>query len=66
MEMAKTNLASMTIDELLKLRDDVGGALSRKVAQLRDQLSRLRRGRGSSLRRKVAVKYRDKRRRAKR
>jgi hypothetical protein len=41
MEMVRTNLASMSIDELLKLREDVGRALSRKAAQLRDQLSRL-------------------------
>jgi DNA-binding protein H-NS len=66
--MVRTNLASMSIDELLKLRDDIGRTLSGKAAQLRDQLSRLgeeadykRRGRGSSLRgRKVAIKYRDK------
>jgi DNA-binding protein H-NS len=67
-KMVRTNLASMSIDELLKLRDDIGRTLSGKAAQLRDQLSRLgeeadykRRGRGSSLRgRKVAIKYRDK------
>jgi hypothetical protein len=69
MEMVSTkNLASMSIDELLKFRDEVGRILSRKAAQLRDQLSRLgeeadykRKGRESSLKgRKVAVKYRDK------
>jgi DNA-binding protein H-NS len=68
MEMVKVNLASMSIDELLKLRDDIGRTLSHKAAQLKDQLSKLgveadykSRGRGSSLRgRKVAVKYRDK------
>jgi DNA-binding protein H-NS len=66
--MVSTNLASMSIDELLKLRDNVGRTLSRKAAQLKDQLSRLGdeadykgRGRGSSLKgRKVAIKYRDK------
>jgi DNA-binding protein H-NS len=66
--MVKANLASMSIDELLKLRDDIGKTLSSKAAELRDQLSRLggeadykRMGRGSSLKgRKVAIKYRDK------
>jgi DNA-binding protein H-NS len=64
----KKNLASMSIDELLKLRDDIGRTLSRKAAQLKDELSRLeeerdykRRGRGSLLKGwKVAIKYRDK------
>jgi DNA-binding protein H-NS len=68
MEMAGRNLASMSIDALLKLRDDIGRTLSQKAAQLRDQLSRLgdeadykRTARGSSLKgRKVAIKYRDK------
>ena len=65
--MAKTNLSSMSIDALLKLRKDVERTLSRKADQLREQLSRLggevsngRRGRRSSLKgRKVAIKYRD-------
>ena len=39
--MAKTNLASMSVDALLKLRDDIEKALSRKATQLQDQLSRL-------------------------
>jgi DNA-binding protein H-NS len=68
MEMARTNLASMSVDALLKLRGDIEKTLSRKAAQLKEQLSRLgdeavgyrKRGRGSSLRgRKVAIKYRD-------
>ena len=68
-EMVRTkNLASMSVDELFKLRDNIGAVLSRKAAQLRDQLSRLGEGatykgtgRGSSLKgRKVAIKYRDK------
>jgi DNA-binding protein H-NS len=67
-EMVRTNIASMSIDALLKLRDDVGKVLSHRAAQLKDQLSRLggeadykRKGRGSSLKgRKVAIKYRDK------
>jgi DNA-binding protein H-NS len=67
MRMAKTNLASMSVDALLKLRDDVGKALSRRATELQGQLSRLggeigsrKRGRKSSLKgRKVGVKYRD-------
>jgi DNA-binding protein H-NS len=65
--MARTNLAAMSVDALLKLRDDVGKVLSQKADQLKDQLSRLggevgneRRGRRGSLKgRKVAIKYRD-------
>ena len=66
--MAKTNLASMSVDALLKLREDIGNVLSRKADQLKDQLSRLgheigsrkRIGRSSLNGRKVAIKYRDK------
>jgi hypothetical protein len=68
MKMAKQNLASMSVDSLLKLRDDVADALSRKGDELKGQLSRLgddtvrngRRGRkASTLKgRKAAVKYR--------
>jgi DNA-binding protein H-NS len=62
------SLSSMSVDELLKLRDDVGKVLSQKALQLEEQLSRLggevgtsRRGRESGLKgRKVPVKYRDK------
>ena len=62
-----SNLASMPVEALLKLRDDIGEALGRRTAELKDQLSRLpaaadfrRRGPRKSLRgRKVAVKYRD-------
>jgi DNA-binding protein H-NS len=68
MEMARTNLGSMSVDALLKLRDDVGKVLSQKATQLEEQLSKLgaevasgRRGRGSAMKgRKVPVKYRDK------
>jgi DNA-binding protein H-NS len=68
MEMARTNLASMSVDALLKLRGDIEKTLTRKAAQLKAQLSRLgdevgykKRGRGSSLKgRRVAIKYRDK------
>jgi|SRR5215471_21625347 DNA-binding protein H-NS len=66
--LAKASLASMSIDALLKLRDDIGTALNRKASGLRDQLSRLGQdiaakgtGERSSLRgRKVPIKYRDK------
>jgi DNA-binding protein H-NS len=65
--MVKDNLASMSVDALLKLRDDIEKVLSSKVNELRGQLSRLegetgysKRDRPSSLKgRKVAVKYRD-------
>ena len=65
--MARTNLSSMSVDALLKLRDDVGTALSRRADELKNQLSRLggeightKRGRRASLKgRKVPVKYRD-------
>jgi DNA-binding protein H-NS len=58
----------MSVEELLKLREDVGKVLSQKAVQLQEQLTMLggevstgRRGRRSSLKgRKVAIKYRDK------
>jgi DNA-binding protein H-NS len=67
--MARTpSLASMSVEALLKLRDEVGKVLSQKAAQLEEQLSMLGgdvgtagRGRRSAMKgRKVAVKYRDK------
>jgi DNA-binding protein H-NS len=66
--MPKRSLSSMTVEELLKLRDDVGKELSRKANELKSQLARLgsevapsRRGRGSALKgRTVPIKYRDK------
>ena len=67
--MAKTaSLSSMSVDALLKLRDDIGTVLSQKANQLEEQLSRLGgevgiggRGRRSGLKgRKVPAKYRDK------
>ena len=69
MEMARTNLGSMSVDALLKLRDDIGKVLSSKANELKNQLARLggeigpmnERGLRSSLKgRKVAIKYRDK------
>ena len=70
--MAKSNLASMSVEALLKLRDDIGAVLGRKADELKQQLSRLGDGGGgaSSGRaaggrrrtlkgRKVPPKYRD-------
>ena len=65
--MPKASVGSMSVDALLKLRDDIGKVLSSKVTELRGQLARLegetgygKRGRPTSLKgRKVAVKYRD-------
>ena len=64
--MAKTNLSSMSVEQLLQLRDDVGKELNRKSTELQRQLARLggeiasNRGRGGSLKgKKVPPKYRD-------
>lgn len=66
-----SNLAELSVDALLKLRDDIGAVLSRKVVELRHQLSMLAGGssadsavkrRGKAHPRKgvkVAPKYRD-------
>jgi DNA-binding protein H-NS len=69
--MAKRSqsLASMSVDALLKMRDDIGRVLSQKAEDLKQQLSRLgggggggpgrgRRKRGSVKGRKVPAKYR--------
>jgi DNA-binding protein H-NS len=68
--MAKQNLTSMSVDALLKFRDDIEKVLSRKAGELKTQLSRLgggtagngRRGRkvSSLTGRKAPIKYRDK------
>jgi DNA-binding protein H-NS len=58
----------MSVEALLKLRDDIGKVLSQKAVQLEEQLLKLggeagsgRRGRRSGLKgRKVPIKYRDK------
>jgi H-NS histone family len=69
MEMPRApSLSSMSVDALLKLRDDIGKVLSQRAVQLEEQLSKLggevgggRRGRGSAMKgRKVPIKYRDK------
>jgi len=65
--MPKPNLSSVSIDALLKLRDEIAEVLAHRAALLRDELSKLGQQigskgkvRGSSLKgRKVAVKYRD-------
>ena len=64
--MPKTNLGSMSVEQLLQLRDDVGKELNRKSTELQSQLARLggeiasSRGRGGSLKgKKVPPKYRD-------
>jgi len=64
--MPKTKLGSMSVEQLLQLRDDVGKELNRKSTELRSQLARLGgdiapgRRRGGSLKgKKVPPKYRD-------
>ena len=62
--MARTSLGSMSVEALLKLRDDVGKVLSQKAVQLEEQLSKLggeaSSGRRSGLKgKKVPIKYRD-------
>ena len=66
--MAKQNLASMSVDALLQLRDDITSTLSRRAGDLKRQLARLgdwgssggrTTARKTSLKgRKVAPKYR--------
>jgi DNA-binding protein H-NS len=68
--MARTSrLSSLSVESLLKLRDDIGTVLSEKAKQLQNELPRLgadvgigrRGGRASSMKgRKVPAKYRDK------
>jgi DNA-binding protein H-NS len=71
--MVKANLASMSVEALLQLRDNVGRILSGKADELQQQLAtlgdgswiasnkkRVGRPRGSSLKgKKVAPKYRN-------
>jgi hypothetical protein len=61
--MPKPSLASMSVDALLKLREDINKALDRKASELRSQLSMLGRPaiqRGSRLKgRKLPPKYRS-------
>jgi DNA-binding protein H-NS len=66
MDMARANLSSMSVEALLRLRDEIGKVLDQKAVQLQNQLSRLgaevgNRGKESSMKgRKIPVKYRDK------
>jgi DNA-binding protein H-NS len=63
--MPQPNLSSMSVDALLKLRDDIDKILNRKVSELRSQLSMLgvasaRRKQAGPLKgRKVPPKYRS-------
>jgi DNA-binding protein H-NS len=61
--MPRPALGSMSVDALLKLRQDIDNALDRKVNELRSQLSMLGRPatqRGGSLKgKKVPPKYRS-------
>ena len=64
--MPKTQLGSMSVEQLVQLREDIGKELNRKSTELRSQLARLGgeiapgRGRGGSALRgkKVPPKYR--------
>jgi DNA-binding protein H-NS len=66
MKMPRANLGSMSVEALLKLRDEIGTVLNQRAAQLQSELSKLgceignRSGRSSMKGRKVPVKYRDK------
>src|SRR5262249_9703325 len=58
--MPQPNLSSMSVNELLKLREDINKVLDRKANELRSQLSMLGHApRGSLKGRKVAAKYRS-------
>jgi DNA-binding protein H-NS len=68
--MPRQNLASMSVEALLKLKDEVSAALGRKATSLKQELARLgddavdivhiaRYGRKSLKNRKVPPKYRD-------
>jgi len=63
--MPKSNLASMSVDALIRFKADIENVLVAKADQLRRDLSKLsshnKKAGGSPLKgRKVAVKYRDK------
>ena len=62
--MPKPNLSAMSINDLLKLREDLNEVLEHKADQLRDQLSKLSvaadyKQKGSLIGRKVPPKYRS-------
>jgi DNA-binding protein H-NS len=60
-----SNLAKMSVEALIEMRDDIGKILSRKTEQLQSQLAALGLGNGGKRRiskvkgRKVAPKYRN-------
>jgi len=59
-----SNLSSMTVDQLLKLRTEIEQVLTRRAAQLRNELSKLSGSSGSRgahplAGRKAPIKYRD-------
>src|SRR5262245_54844800 len=66
MKMPRANLSAMSVEALIKLRDEIGRVLNQRTVQVQSQLSRLggeigKRGGRSSLKgTKVPVKYRDK------
>ena len=58
--MPKPNLSSMSVNELLRLREDINKILARKAHELRSQLSMLGVQRRGPLKgRKVPAKYRS-------
>jgi DNA-binding protein H-NS len=61
--MPKPNLSAMSVEALLKLRDDIEKTLSSRAAQLRTELSKLAGHSKSAAHplkgRKAPVKYRD-------
>ena len=58
--MPKPNLSAMSVDALLKLRDEINKILGRKANELRSQLSMLDvQRRGPPKGRKVPPKYRS-------
>jgi hypothetical protein len=58
--MPQPNLSSMSVDALLKLRDDISKTLDRRANELRSQLSMLGVHRRGPLKgRKVPPKYRS-------
>ena len=71
MARGRFNLAAMDVEELIRLREEIGGVLSHKAAELKQQLERLETENGGSSRatrgrrgrprkgRKIPPKYRD-------
>ena len=58
--MPKSNLASMSVDALIRLKADIENVLVARADQLRRDFSKLSSQGGSPLKgRKVAVRYRD-------